>query len=74
MKLDGILSMKNSDDVSSEGNNPNAVNEFDLGKLDLTLGFKLSPSCTIEIGARPEIYGKNSSAGTNMSMAVTFTR
>ncbi|MBU0991118.1 MAG: hypothetical protein KJ737_01385 [Proteobacteria bacterium] len=74
LKIDGILSMENSDRSSDNGNTPNVKNESDLGKLDLAIGYKLPAGYAIELGVRPEIYGKNTSAGTNVSLAIAFKR
>jgi protein XagA len=73
-KIDGIYSMGNSDTDGGSGNNPSVTNEFDLGKFDLTIGYKISSNCAVELGVRPEIYGQNTSAGTNASLALTFKR
>jgi protein XagA len=72
VKLDGILSMENGDARAAAGNNPSVANAFDLGKLDLTLGYNVSSRCAVELGVRPDIYGNNTSAGTSASVAVAF--
>lgn len=74
VKLDGISSMGNSGDPNALGANPNITPEFDLGKLDIALGYKLTDSCLVELGYRPEIYGENTSKGSNVSIAVAFKR
>jgi protein XagA len=72
VKLDGIMSMDNADSQSVEGNNPSIVNAFDLGKLDLVCGYRMSSSWAVELGVRPHIYGKNTSAGTNISLGASW--
>ncbi|MBU1171922.1 MAG: hypothetical protein KKD44_20400 [Proteobacteria bacterium] len=74
MKLDGICSMGNSDTLDAAGNNPSVTPEFDLGKLDLAVGYKVTESCLVEVGFRPEIYGQNTSKGNNASVSVAFKR
>jgi protein XagA len=71
VKLDGIYSTNNGEDVDSSGN-PRASNNFDLGKLDMAVGYKLSKGWGLEIGYIPEIYGKNTSAGATYTFAVTY--
>lgn len=70
-KLDGILCMNNGVKRNSSGN-PTAANNYDLGKLDLALGWKVTPSLGVEIGYRPDIYGQNTAAGANYSFAVYY--
>lgn len=70
-KLDGIYSMDNGTKVDGSGN-PTITNNFDLGKLDLTLGYQVSPSMGVELGYRPDLYGQNTAAGANYSVALYF--
>ena len=71
IKLDGIYSMDNGEHFDVSGN-PTATNNFDLGKLDMTLGYKVSKEWGLEIGCTPEIYGKNTAAGATYTLAVTY--
>lgn len=71
VKLDGIYSMDNGARVDGSGN-PATTNNFDLGKLDLTLGYQVSPAMGVELGYRPDLYGQNTAAGANYSVAVYF--
>ncbi len=68
-KLDGILSANNGSNMGS-GGNPTATNNFDLGKFDLAVGYKITPSWGIECSYTREIYGKNTSAGSTFTLAV----
>jgi len=70
-KLDGIFSVDNGTKVDSSGN-PTATNNFDLGKLDLTLGYKASPTWGVEISWVPAIYGQNTAAGDTYTVAAYF--
>lgn len=74
VKLDGIASMHNSNDGSDGGDNPGITPEFDLSKLDLALGYKLSPQWVVEIGYVPALYGKNTSAGATYTVAISFQK
>lgn len=71
VKLDGIYSIDNGTHTDS-GGNPTATNNFDLGKLDLTLGYKINPAMGIEASYTPEIYGQNTAAGATYTLAVTY--
>ncbi len=71
VKLDGIYSIDNGTH-SDSGGNPTATNNFDLGKLDITLGYKINPSWGVEASYTPEIYGQNTAAGATYTLAVTY--
>jgi protein XagA len=71
LKLDGTYSMNKGSSTDSNGN-PTATNNFDLGKLDLTVGYKLTPTWGIEVSYRPDIYGQNTAAGANYSLALFY--
>ncbi len=70
-KLDGTYSMDNGEHFD-EGGNPTTTNNFDVGKLDLTLGYKINKSWGIEAGYMPAIYGQNIAAGATYTIAVSF--
>ena len=73
-KLDGIVSMENADDNATSGSNPSIVPEFDLGKLDAVVGYKLGKAWSVEIGAGQDIYGTNTAAGTRGTLAVAYKK
>ena len=52
--------------------NPTATNNYDLGKLDLAVGYKITPSFGVEVSYRPDIYGWNTAAGANYSLALYY--
>lgn len=70
-KLDGTFSIDNGKKRDSSGN-PTATNNFDLGKLDLTVGYKVAPTWGIEASYVPTIYGQNTAAGATYTLAVYF--
>jgi hypothetical protein len=70
-KLDGILSSRNGSKTGT-GGNPTATNNYDLGKLDLTMGYKLTPRWSLETSYIPELYGRNTAAGSTWTIAVCF--
>jgi hypothetical protein len=72
VKLDGILGMDNAEEGSRNNVNPSATNDYDLGKLEAALGWKCLKDWGLELGYRPEIYGKNISAGENFSLAIIY--
>lgn len=71
VKLDGIYSMDNGSHTDGNGN-PTATNNFDLGKLEATLGYKITPAWGVEASYTPEIYGQNTAAGATYTLAVTY--
>ncbi len=71
VKLDGTLSLDNGSHLDTSGN-PTTTNNFDLGKLDITLGYKITPAWGVEFNYRPDIYGQNTAAGANYSVAVIW--
>jgi protein XagA len=71
-KLDGTYSMDNGEHFDESGN-PTTTNNFDIGKLDLTLGYKINKSWAIEAGYMPAIYGQNIAAGATYTIAVSFS-
>ena len=71
MKLDGILSMHNGSHFDITGN-PTATNNFNLGKLDVALGYQITNAWGLEIGYTPEIYGQNTASGATYSLAITY--
>lgn len=70
-KLDGTLSVDNGKKLDARGN-PTATNNFDLGKLDLTVGYKAAPNWGLEASYVPAFYGQNTAAGATYSLALYF--
>ena len=68
-KLDGTLSMDNGTKRDTSGN-PTTTNNFDLGKLDLTVGYKAAPNWGVEASYVPSLYGQNTAAGATYSLAL----
>lgn len=71
VKLDGILSMDNGDHFDT-GGNPTTTNNFDLGKLDVALGYQFTPAWGVEAGYTPYLYGQNTAAGAMYTLALTY--
>ncbi|NTU59471.1 MAG: hypothetical protein HGA98_00250 [Deltaproteobacteria bacterium] len=71
VKLDGIYSRDNG--RKSDGNgNPTTTNSFDLAKLDVTLGYRLTPSWSLEAAWTPAVYGQNTAAGATYTLALAY--
>jgi protein XagA len=68
-KLDGTMSIDNGKKLDGSGN-PTTTNNFDLGKLDLTVGYKVAPNWGIEASYVPALYGQNTAAGATYSLAL----
>jgi len=71
IKLDGILSMENGNKYNNSGN-PMASNNFNLGKLDIALGFRITNVWGLEICYRPDIYGSNTTQGAAYTLALIY--
>jgi len=71
VKLDGIYSIDNGEHFDTTGN-PTTTNNFDIGKLDMALGYKISSSWGCELGFTPEIYGQNTASGATYTVALTY--
>ncbi len=71
VKLDGIYSMDDGEKKDSSGN-PTSTYNYDLGKLDIALGYKITQSWGVELSYRPDIYGQNTAAGANYSISVYY--
>lgn len=71
VKLDGIYTMNNGSKLDVSGN-PTATNNFNLGKLDMTVGYRIFKRWSLEAEYTPEIYGKNTAAGATYSFAVVY--
>ena len=70
-KLDGIYSVDNGKRRDTSGN-PTATNNFDLGKLDLTVGYKAAPNWGVEASYVSAIYGQNTAVGSTYTLALYF--
>jgi len=72
VKLDGIMNADNGEYTSAIEGNPTLTNNFNLGKLDMALGYKLSRKWSAEFGYTPAIYGESTSAGETYSLSVVY--
>ncbi len=73
IKLDGILGMRNGKVQKDLSGNPTLSYNYDLGKLDITFGYKITKIISLEFEYTPEIYGKNTSAGATYTFAICIT-
>lgn len=71
VKLDGTLSIDNGNHFDT-GGNPTTTNNFDIGKLDVTLGYKVTRSLSVEASYTPALYGQNTAAGATYTLAVSY--
>lgn len=71
-KLDALVSMNNADTVSDSSGNPAGTLEYDLAKLDLTLGYHITDTLGLELGYTPALWGENTAKGETWTVAVTF--
>ena len=71
LKLDGTMSMDNGARFDYSGN-PTTTNNYDLGKLEVTVGYKITPSWGVELTYGPALYGQNTAAGATYSFALFY--
>jgi hypothetical protein len=71
-KWDAIISMDNADDGTDAFGNPTSAMEYDLTKLDLTLGWQMTPKVGLEVAYTPAILGKTTAKGETWTLAVTW--
>jgi hypothetical protein len=71
LKLDGIYSIDNGNKFGNDGN-PTTTNNFDLGKLDITVGYKVTQAWGLEASYTPALYGQNTAAGATYSLALFY--
>jgi protein XagA len=72
VKLDGTYGLGDVNDSANTSENPTITNDYDLGKLDVAMGWKMLPEWSAELGYRSDIYGKNTAAGANWSLTVIY--
>ncbi|MFT6991206.1 MAG: hypothetical protein ACJASL_003193 [Paraglaciecola sp.] len=77
-KLDGILSANNADEISSSNEqvgNLTLLPEFDLGKVELTVGYNFGrpnkKRWGLEFTYTKEVYGENTLQGDGFQLALT---
>jgi len=62
-KLDALVSMDNADNVTDDFGNPTSTLEYDLAKLDLTLGYHITTQWGLELGYTPAVWGEKTAKG-----------
>ncbi len=76
-KLDGIESANNSDSVSVDGVNLSRTPEFDIGKLELTVGWNFGQDSQsderwgVEFTYTDDLFGDKTLEGSGVQIAVT---
>lgn len=71
VKLDGIMSVDNGEKYGSDGN-PTTTNNFDIGKIELTAGYKITPKLGLELSYTPAVYGQNTAAGSTYALGLFY--
>lgn len=71
-KLDAIIGMENGDDVTDAYGNPANTLEYELTKLDLTVGWRMTKTMGLELGCAPAVWGENTAKGETWTFALTF--
>ncbi len=71
-KLDGLVSAGNGTDRVDNYGNPTATFEYDLTKLDLTAGYKLTTKWGLELGYTTALWGESTAKGDTWTLALSF--
>ena len=71
-KLDIVLGIGNGDDSTDISGNPTSALDYDLAKLDLTLGYQITSTIGLEVAYVPAIWGEGTAKGTTWTLALTY--
>ncbi|BBO84993.1 hypothetical protein DSCO28_55590 [Desulfosarcina ovata subsp. sediminis] len=72
VKLDGTAGLYDDDDLFDDYGNPAATSNYDLGKLDTAIGYRINDRWGLEAGCTPTLYGENIAAGVTWTFAIVF--
>jgi hypothetical protein len=72
VKLDGLLGVDNGEKSVDSSGNPTISNDFDLIKLDVALGYKMTKRWGLEAAYTPSIYGQYTAAGATYTLALVL--
>lgn len=74
LKIDSIISARNADERDQMiVSNISMTPQFDLTKLDMTIGYNIDKKWAVECSYVPVIYGENTTSGYTLSAAVIFS-
>ncbi|MBF0378331.1 MAG: hypothetical protein HQK72_12745 [Desulfamplus sp.] len=71
-KIDGLISAGNGNNQVDNYGNPTATFEYDLTKLDLTVGYKLNTKWGLELGYTSPLCGESTAKGDTWTLALSF--
>jgi len=71
-KLDAIVSMDNADAGMDKSGNPTNTLEYDLAKLDVTVGYRMTKTLGLELEYTPALWGENTAKGETWTLAISF--
>ena len=71
-KWDAIIGMNNADEATDAYGNPTSALEYDLSKLDFTVGWQMKQKIGLELGYAPAILGETTAKGDTWTLAITF--
>lgn len=72
VKLDGIMGIGNDDPMTDRLGNPTTTLDFDLGKLDICFGYKITDHWGVEGAWTPSLFGKNTASGATWTIAFVY--
>lgn len=71
-KLDAIIGIGNGNDGTDAFGNPTNTLEYDLAKIDMTIGYQMTRRFGIELGYAPAVWGESTAKGETWTLAITF--
>ncbi|MBF0211403.1 MAG: hypothetical protein HQK68_11020 [Desulfamplus sp.] len=71
-KIDGLINAGNGSDKVDNYGNPTATFEYDLTKLDLTIGYKMTTQWGLELGYTTALWGESTAKGDTWTLALSF--
>lgn len=72
VKLDGLLSANNGDEMVDASGNPTITTEYDLLKLDVAVGYRIDDAWGWEAVYTPALCGENTAVGATYTLALTY--
>nr|WP_320049693.1 hypothetical protein [uncultured Desulfuromonas sp.] len=72
VKLDGLISADNGEEVLDSRGNPTITTEYDLLKLDVAVGYRIDDALGWEAVYTPALSGEDTAAGATYTLALTY--
>lgn len=72
VKLEGLISADNGENVLDSRGNPTITTEYDLLKLDVAIGYRIDDAWGWEAVYTPALAGEDTAAGATYTLALTY--